>query len=90
MNSIPPDIAQDEERLGGLALKFRGTRRDAERRDIAKDYSQTVERLIHSGRWHEMPPLEDQLPDDWMPPEFFDYWSRPQPPTPGKKPRKRG
>lgn len=75
MSSIPPHIAQDEERLGGLALQFRGTRRDAERRDIAKHYSQTVERLIHSGRWHEMPSPEDQLPDEWMPSAFFEYWS---------------
>jgi len=78
MNSIPPNVAQDEERLGGLAMKFRGTRREAERRAIAEEYSQTVGRLIHSGRWHEMPPPEDQLPDDWMPAAFFEYWSRPQ------------
>jgi hypothetical protein len=77
MNPIPPNVAQDEERLGQLAMKFRGTRRQAERQDIAKDYSQTVERLIHSGSWHEMPPPEDQLPDDWMPPAFFEYWSCP-------------
>ena len=76
MNPLPASMAQDEERLGGLAMKFRGTRRDAERPDIAKDYSQTVDRLIQSGKWHEMPPPEDQLPDDWMPPEFFEYWSR--------------
>lgn len=55
MNSEPPTVAQDEERLGGLAMKFRGTRRDAERRDTANDYSQTVERLIQSGKWREMP-----------------------------------
>jgi hypothetical protein len=55
MISIPPNIAQDEERLGGLALQFRGTRRDDERREIAQHYSQTVERLIQSGKWHEMP-----------------------------------
>jgi hypothetical protein len=75
LNSTPPDIAQDEKRLGGLAMQFRGTRRDAERQDIAKDYSETVERLIQSGLWHEMPPPEDQLPDDWMPAAFLEYWS---------------
>jgi hypothetical protein len=78
MSSIPPNVAQDEERLGGLAMKFRGTRHDAERRDIAQDYSETVDRLIHCGTWHEMPPLEDQLPDDWMPRAFFEYWTRQQ------------
>jgi hypothetical protein len=69
-------VTCDVERLGVLAMKFRGTRRDAERRDIATDYSQTVERLIRSGGWNEMPALEDQLPDDWMPKAFFDYWLR--------------
>ena len=78
MNPIPPNVAQDAERLGGLAIKFRGTRRDAERQDIARDYSQTVGRLIDSGSWHEMPAPEDQLPDDWMPEAFFEYWSRRQ------------
>lgn len=78
MNFMPPNRAQDEERLSGLALKCRGTRRDGERRAIAKDYSQTVERLIQSGSWHDMPPPEDQLPDDWMLPAFFEYWSRRQ------------
>ena len=76
MTSIPPNTAQDEASLGGLAMKFRGTRLDAERRDIASDYSKTVERLIQSGRWREFPPPEDQLPDDWMPSAFFEYWSR--------------
>jgi hypothetical protein len=78
MNSIPPNVVQDEERLGGLAMRFRGTRREEERQDIAADYAHTVERLIRSGRWHEMPPPEDQLPDDWMPAAFFEYWSRQQ------------
>lgn len=77
MNSIPPGTIHDAETLGVLAMRFRGTRCDVERREIAKDYSQTVERLIQSGVWHEMPAPEDQLPDDWMPKAFFDYWMRP-------------
>jgi hypothetical protein len=76
MNSIPPSLAQDAERLGRLAVEFRGARRDAERRDIATDYAQTVQRLIDSGGWHEIPAPEDQLPDGWMPGAFFEYWSR--------------
>ncbi len=68
---------QDEERLGELAMKFRGAERDAERRVIAEDYSLVVKRLIRGGRWHEMPPPEDQLPSDWMPTAFFEYWARP-------------
>jgi len=45
-----------------------------ERQDIAREYAGTVNRLIQAGHWYEMPAPEDQLPDDWMPPEFFDYW----------------
>lgn len=78
MNSISLNVARDEGRLGELAMQFRGSRCEEERRDIANDYDETVERLIHSGHWHEMPSLEDQLPDDWMPPSFFAYWSRQQ------------
>jgi len=78
MHSPSPNILQDEEHLGELAMKFRGTRRDAERRDIASDYSNTVDRLIQSGGWREMPAPEDQLPDASMPKAFFEYWSRQQ------------
>jgi hypothetical protein len=78
MNAIPLTVAQDEERLGGLAMKFRGTRCDAERRVIADDYSHAVERLIQSGRWNDIPPPEDQLPDAWMPPAFLEYWTHQQ------------
>ncbi|HTU90968.1 MAG TPA: hypothetical protein VMF69_12895 [Gemmataceae bacterium] len=80
MNSIPTGASQDAKRLSILAMKFRGTRSDEERREIATDYSQTVERLIQSGVWHEMPAPEDQLPDAWMPRAFFDYWLRPSVP----------
>ena len=69
-------MRKDEERLGELAMKFRGIRHQDERATIADDYSQTVERLIRSGIWCEMPAPEDQLPDDWMPKSFFEYWSR--------------
>jgi hypothetical protein len=74
MNQVPHGMSQDEQRLSGLAMRFRGTRREAERRDIAEEYAQTVESLIRSGCWHEMPSFEDQLPDDWMPKAFFEYW----------------
>lgn len=68
--------ARDEERLGALAMRFRGTRHEAERRAIAEDYASAVRRLIQNGGWHEAPAFEDQLPDGWMPAEFFAYWSR--------------
>ncbi len=74
MNPIRINVPKEMENLAFLAMKFRGTRRDKERRDIREEYSQTVERLIQSGKWHEMPAPEDQLPDDWMPKAFFQYW----------------
>ena len=76
MSAIPACVAQDAERLGLLAMRFRGTRDDAVRRKITVEYAEAVERLIKSGCWQEMPAFEDQLPDDWMPQAFFDFWLR--------------
>ena len=67
---VPP-----EKLLGVLAMQFRGTKDEAERRAIAETYSRTVNQLIKSRKWRDIPPLEDQLPDDWMPKAFFEYWS---------------
>ena len=75
MNFIPHDVAQDEEFLGSLAMQFRRTGDRAERREIAKQYADAVERLIRSGIWHDAPPPEDQLPDADMPRSFFEFWS---------------
>lgn len=79
MRPVSPIIPTDEERLSQLAMCFRSTRQDGERRKIATEYAEVVERLIKSGRWNEMPPLDDQLPDDWMSANFFDFWSNPEP-----------
>jgi mannose-6-phosphate isomerase-like protein (cupin superfamily) len=78
MSTVLPRTLKDEDRLGYLAMQFRGTRNEAERRAIACDYADTVDRLIKSGRWHESPAPEEQLPYDWMPKTFFEFWSNPQ------------
>ncbi len=75
MSSIPPVTSQDAEHLGTLAMKFRRSRLTADREAIADEYAKTVARLVAGGAWMEMPPPEDQLPDDWMPNSFADYWS---------------
>jgi hypothetical protein len=75
MCPISSRINQDEEQLSQLAMKFRGTRLEADRRKIASDYGDTVNRLIASAKWQQMPPSEDQLPEVWMPKAFFEYWS---------------
>jgi hypothetical protein len=74
MHQFSPIRSPDEECLGALAMQFRGTWRDSECDNIAREYTRAVHRLIESGHWYEMPAPEDQLPDDWMPPAFFDYW----------------
>ena len=74
MNDLLKDIARDENRLGSLAMRFRSTRDENLRKIIAEEYAQTVDRLIRTGRWHEAPACEDQLPDAWMPKAFMDYW----------------
>ena len=61
-------------------MQFRGTRDEAERRAIAQAYSQAVDELIAGKRWRLIPPLEDQLPDEWMPETFFEHWSLGPPP----------
>lgn len=66
---------QQAERLGSLALQFRRAHNDETRGRIARHYSDVVDRLIQSGLWQEIPPLENQLPDDWMPKAFLAYWS---------------
>ncbi len=71
-----PNRSDDDERLGDLAMEFRGTRVIAERQKIAALYAETVDRLIESGLWDEMPAPEDQLPEAWMPRLFLEYWSR--------------
>ena len=77
MNPLLLSLRKDEECLGELAMKFRGTRHDEERQAIAREYSQTVDRLIRGGGWDEKPAPEDQLPDDWMPRAFFEFWTQP-------------
>lgn len=76
--SLPlPHTTTDEELLGFIAFHFRGMHHDVDRRGMAEQYAEVVERLIRGGCWEEMPPPEDQLPDAWMPQVFFDYWSQP-------------
>ena len=66
--------------LGALAVQFRGTRDEEQRARIAQAYEQAVTELIESKKWRSMPPLEDQLPDEWMPKAFFTFWSLRSPP----------
>jgi hypothetical protein len=58
-----------------LARQFRSTREEPRRVPIANAYAKAVDQLIESGKWRQIPSLEDQLPDEWMPEAFFDYWS---------------
>ena len=78
MSRFQAEMLQDEARLGQRAMKFRSTRQTAERQASASKYAETVDRLINSGDWQEMPAPEDQLPHDWMPKAFFEFWVREQ------------
>ncbi len=70
-------VAEDQNHLGALAMRFRGTRDETERGAIAAEYADTVSRLIQSGARDEAPPPEDRLPRDAMPAAFFAFWSPP-------------
>lgn len=64
-----------EEKLGILSMKFRSDRNETNRTQIAKQYENIVHELIKSGKWEEMPSLEDMLPDEYMPECFYGFWS---------------
>jgi hypothetical protein len=72
---MPPKTTKHEALLGVLAMRFRGTHDSRERKAIGAEYAKTVKKLIKGGNWNEMPAPEDQLPDDAMPKEFFEFWS---------------
>jgi hypothetical protein len=72
-------VLRPEQRLSVLAMQFRGTRDEKQRAAIATEYARVVDRLIARGRWGEVPPPEDLLPDDRMPLAFFQHWGLPVP-----------
>jgi hypothetical protein len=74
MKSDPSPRRDVAHQLGVLAMRFRRTRDETTRRDIATEYAQEVQRLIGAGDWTEAPAFEDQLPLEWMPEAFFAYW----------------
>jgi len=80
MNTRQKKKVPSAKQLSILAMQFRGTRDEAERTSIAQAYSKAVAELIVSKEWRRIPPLEDQLPDEWMPGSFFEYWSLRPPP----------
>jgi hypothetical protein len=71
-----PYKANEKADLGQLAMTFRGTREPGERRAIAAEYAKILKKLIKNRIWSEMPGPEDQLPDEYMPEEFFQSWLR--------------
>jgi hypothetical protein len=74
MAMASPTIAQYEDMLGRLAMQYRRTADPANRKKIAQQYSEVVDKLIQSGAWQESPPPEDQLPYADMPAAYYRYW----------------
>ncbi len=79
MESNRHSTAKPEKRLQLLSREFRATKDEDERKSIAASYAKSVDQLIKSEKWKKIPTLEDQLPDEWMPENFFTFWSL-QPP----------
>jgi hypothetical protein len=69
-----PTIAQYEDLLGRLAMRYRRAADHASRQKIAREYAEVVDKLIQSGAWEESPPPEDQLPHAAMPAAYYCYW----------------
>jgi hypothetical protein len=80
MKATRDSKARPEKQLCILAREFRNTRDKQERAAIAGKYAEAVRQLIRSKKKWKIPALEDQLPDEWMPEEFFAHWSL-RPPT---------
>ncbi len=47
----------------------------AKRNIILSEYEQIVDMLIESGAWKVKPPRECELPSNFMPQKYFDYWN---------------
>jgi hypothetical protein len=73
LQSRPPGKARTED-LGTLAFKFRGTRDENLRRDIAFWYGKIMEQLQRQGG-AEFPGPEDLLPDEYMPKDWWKHWN---------------
>jgi len=63
-----------EDKLGWIAMKYRGQHKPGDREEAIREYAWVVHELIESGIWAEFPGPEDQLPDEHMPEAFFAYW----------------
>ena len=74
MTMASSTIAQYEDMLGRLAMRYRRTADRDSRKKIAQEYSAVVDKLIESGAWQESPPPEDQLPYADMPAAYYRYW----------------
>src|SRR4051812_45167670 len=73
-----PKISLDAH-LGLLAMQFRSKRDESARNALAGQYADVVKQLIDSGKWRDMPTIEEMLPGEQMPPVFFIFWSIPSP-----------
>jgi len=62
-----------EQKLGRLAMQFRRCRDAEQRKKIVDQYAEAVQGLIDTNCWDRVPPPEDQLPDEFMPQNFFEY-----------------
>lgn len=63
-----------EDRLGWIAMKFRGRHKPGDREEAIQEYAQVVYELVERGVWEEFPGPEDMLPDEYMPEVFFTFW----------------
>jgi len=75
MTSALDDIDALEDHLGQLAFQFRGAKRDEKkRRKIVKKYEVAMKKLFKIG-WSGEPDVESQLPDEYMPQVYKDFWT---------------
>jgi len=64
-----------EDELANIAMAFRGAPQDSEERDsIAERYRSIMEQIFVYEDWCGEPEVESQLPDEYMPDVYKEYW----------------
>lgn len=66
-----------EGKLSGLARRFRSAVNDTDKRLLADQYGHAMDQLFEIDSWWGEPPLDAQLPDEWMPESYKLHWSQP-------------
>jgi hypothetical protein len=70
-------IADLEGQLATLATRFTAADSDQDREKIAERYSEVTDALFAIPSWWGEPAPDSQLPEEWMPASYRQFWAQP-------------